>query len=108
MSLDLEIKKLVDVAVREAIAEHLGASEMEAKQMYGGLDFALELLNENGKVIAKSTLYNKTMLGQVPCTRVGKRKLWFSRKELETWLKQGMPDISKIEASERIAGVTKR
>lgn len=104
MSLDLEIKKLVDQAVREAIAEHLGTPERESQQMHGGLDFALEVLNENGKVIAKSTLYNKTMLGQVPCTRVGKRKLWFSRKELETWLKQGMPDVSKDKTAERIAG----
>lgn len=103
MSLDLEIKKLVDQAVREAIAEHLGTPEREAQQMHGGLDFALAVLNENGKVIAKSTLYNKTMLGQVPCTRVGKRKLWFSRKELETWLKHGMPDVSKQNAEERIS-----
>ena len=106
--LDVELQRIVDEAVDRAIEKRLGSNVEKPIQMYGGLDFALEVLNANGQVITKSTLYNKTHLGQIPCTKVGKRKLWFCRKELETWLKQGMPDISKIEASERIAGVTKR
>ncbi|MBN1989914.1 MAG: helix-turn-helix domain-containing protein [Bacteroidales bacterium] len=68
------------------------------KQLEGGIELAKEIL----KVYSKSSIYKMSMDGRIPHTKRG-RKLWFSRIELEAWIAQGMPDVSKQKATDRLA-----
>jgi len=66
------------------------------------MDEAIEFLKENGRPTSKSTLYKESSLGWIPCKRIGKR-LVFSRKELKTWIEEGMPKQIMQDATDRLS-----
>lgn len=73
------------------------------KETEGGIELAQEVL----KVYSKSSIYKMSMQGRIPHEKRG-RKLWFSRETLENWIKQGMPDVSQLNAADRLAATLKK
>jgi excisionase family DNA binding protein len=46
--------------------------------------------------LTKATIYGFTAQGKIPCFKGGKRLL-FSRKAIDVWLKSGRPDVRQEE-----------
>jgi|LSQX01.2.fsa_nt_gb hypothetical protein len=66
------------------------------------IDEAIQFLKENGRPTSKSTIYKESSLGWIPAHRVGKR-LVFSRKELRTWIDEGLPKRIEQEATDLLS-----
>lgn len=66
------------------------------------IDEAIQFLKENGRPTSKSTIYKESSLGWIPARRVGKR-LIFSRKELRTWIDEGLPKRIEQEATDLLS-----
>jgi len=80
-----QLKSIVQDAVRKAISE-VPAPSVDPSAGNGDLlsiDDAMVLLN-----LAKPTIYGLVCQSKIPCMKKGK-KLYFSRQELTTWIKQG-------------------
>jgi excisionase family DNA binding protein len=86
LQLDSEqLKSIVQDAVRKAIVEHPQPTTAipENNNDLLSINEATIFLN-----LAKPTIYGLVCHSKIPCMKKGK-KLYFSRQELLTWIKQG-------------------
>ncbi len=72
------------------------------------IDETIDYLLEYGIKYKKSTIYKKSCLGEMPGNKRAGR-LTFSRKDLKSWVEQGMPNIRELQAIDHLAkGAKKR
>jgi len=94
-TIDQRLANIERLLAKVTQPQHLPLPKKESE---GGIELAQEVL----KVYSKSSIYKMSMQGRIPCQKRG-RKLWFSRATLEEWIKQGMPDVSELNAADRLA-----
>jgi excisionase family DNA binding protein len=89
-----EIRQLLRQELETFFADHLPltAAQSESDEI-GGITLALEITG-----LAKPTIYGLVAQSKIPCMKRGK-KLYFSRKELTEWIKEGKrKTVADIEA----------
>jgi predicted DNA-binding transcriptional regulator AlpA len=88
-----EIRAAIRSELETFFAEYaLTASSSESDQL-GGIELAQQVTG-----LAKPTIYGLAAQSKIPCMKQGK-KLYFSKRELTDWIKQGRrKTITEIEA----------
>jgi excisionase family DNA binding protein len=86
--MDITVTNLTIEDISKAIRNELRnyfeqQEEKEREDEIGGIELALELTG-----LAKPTIYSLVSTRKIPHSKRGK-KLYFSRKELKEWLKEG-------------------
>jgi len=74
-----ELEQLITDSVQKCLNSTMHPPKPEQSDLMG-IDEACELTGW-----LKATIYKKSFLGEIPCSRLGKR-LVFSRKELTVWM----------------------
>jgi predicted DNA-binding transcriptional regulator AlpA len=78
----------LDEAIRDAMISVLAENDPQKGKTNLTLPEAVEYLNDIGIPITKSTLYRHTMNATIPFKRFGKRKIIFSKTELDNWAQE--------------------
>lgn len=94
-------RRLADV---EASMSRLGSPEAllnRMKQIEDRLYLDKEMLTVQEACtycgITRGTMYNLTSQGRIPYSRPGGKKIYFRRKDLDEWLKQGhVPSVQSL------------
>lgn len=88
-----EIRQILKQELEAFFADHLLITSTSESDEIGGITLALEITG-----LAKPTIYGLVAQSKIPCMKRGK-KLYFSRKELTQWIKEGKrKTITDIEA----------
>ncbi len=95
-----QIYKHIDVVVRSAIKEAIEqlSNIKQAKEQSIDIEYLSAEEAANFLKIKLNTIYSKVEKGELPHYRSGKRKLLFSRKELESFIVSSkMKSMEEIE-----------
>ncbi len=95
-----QIYKHIDVVVRSAIKEAIEqlSNIKQAKEPSIDIEYLSAEEAANFLKIKLNTIYSKVEKGELPHYRSGKRKLLFSRKELESFIvRSKMKSMEEIE-----------
>ena len=95
-----QIYKHIDVVVRSAIKEAIEqlSNIKQAKEQSNDIEYLSAEEAANFLKIKLNTIYSKVEKGELPHYRSGKRKLLFSRKELESFIvRSKMKSMEEIE-----------
>ncbi len=97
----------IELIVRKAVAEELkfgNPENIRAHKLEDDFLTAVQAANYLGRKL--STLYKDVHLGNVPHHRSGSRKLLFSKRELESYIKKSKVKSTK-EINDEISGYLK-
>ncbi|MFP5265564.1 MAG: helix-turn-helix domain-containing protein [Blastocatellia bacterium] len=100
-----EVRQLLRQELEAFFAERPLTTSQSESDKIGGIELAQQITG-----LAKPTIYGLVAQSKIPCMKQGK-KLYFSRRELTDWIKQGkrktIADI-EIAADSYLSGTGKR